>query len=279
MSADRCIFCLELSGPNEPVEHIVPEGLIGEQVFYQKVGDIVIPSNQRLVLENGEVCGSCNRRFGQQLDSHLIAQFGLFRTFWNPVGTKSGKPATAARPGMYAERRRSGPHIMLNAEIHPIITPEGLTVPPARGQPMAVHCSDFRREGGYASVRFTMPMRLNKRFVRGLHKIAFELLCLQKGRAVVLDSSFDALRNYILRGKGSREIVFTTSADVGAWEKPHFSVDRQLGWPGYLVALVLGLSFYIDLSPANSFFSRAQREDLGSASLMRWSDRDGGRQV
>lgn len=279
MSADRCIFCLQLSGPSEPVEHIVPEGLIGEQDFCERIGNIIVSRRQRLVLDNGEVCGSCNRRLGQQLDSHLITQFGLFRTFWNPVGTKSAKPATAARPGMYAERRRSGPHIMLNAESHPIITPEGLTVPPAGGQPMAIHCTDFRREGRYATVCFTMPIRLNKRFVRGLHKIAFELLCLQKGRATVLDSSYDALRNYILRGKGSREIVFTTCADVGEWEKPHFFLDRQLGWPGYLVALVLGMSFYIDLSPANSFFSRAQREDLGAASLMRWSDRGGGRQV
>jgi hypothetical protein len=120
---------------------------------------------------------------------------------------------------------------------------------------------------------------MNKRFLRGLHKIAFELLCLQKGRAVVLSSCYDPLRKYIFQGKGSREIVLTTSADEGTWERPLFYVDRQLGWPGYLAALVLGTCFYIDLSPENSFFSRAHREDFAAAGLMRWSDRDGGREV
>jgi hypothetical protein len=279
MSTDRCIFCLKVTGPNEPVEHIVPEGLIGEQVFYQKIGEIIVPCNQRLVLVNGEVCGSCNRHFGQQLDSHLITQFGLLRTFWNRVGTKSGNPATAARAGMYAKRNRDGPHIILNAGVRAITAPDGVKVLPASGHPMSVRSSDFHRDGPYASVRFTMPMRLNKRFVRGLHKIAFELLCLQKGRSLVLASDYDPVRDYVLRGKGSREIVFTTSAEEGTWERPWFYLDRQLGWPGYLVALILGVCFYIDLSPGNSFFLRARREELVAASLMRWSDRDGGRQV
>jgi hypothetical protein len=155
-SLERCIYCLDSSGPAEPLEHIVPEGLIGDQRFYQKIGDIVIPSQQCLVLDNGEVCGSCNMRLGRDLDSHVIKQFGFLRVFWNPLGTKSGKPATAARPGMYARRRSSGPHIALNATRRAVVTPEGVTVPPPGAHQMAVNSSDFRREGPWASVRVKM---------------------------------------------------------------------------------------------------------------------------
>jgi hypothetical protein len=85
---------------------------VGDRPFEIKFtsGHVV---SAELVLRNGEVCGGCNERNGRH-DEYLQKQMGFMRVYWNPVGTKSGRAATAQTPGMYAERREGGIHITLN---------------------------------------------------------------------------------------------------------------------------------------------------------------------
>ncbi len=265
-----CIFC-GIPTNSEATEHIVPEGLVGHQPFEIKFGSVIADPKHLLVLNHDEVCRRCNHRLGQ-LDQYLQEQFGFLRTYWNPIGTKSGKPATARRPGMYAERRADGPHVALNMESHAIVTPEGVRVPPAGKQELSVRVKDFLVNGRIATLTIQQPVRMNKRFVRALHKIAFELLCFQKGAELVLDPVYDPIRNYILSGRGNREMVLTRS-----WESPHFGLSFDATWPGWLGIIRLASTFYIDLSPKNVFFAKATPASLAANNLIKWSDKGGGR--
>lgn len=272
-----CIFCRAATN-REATEHIVPEGLVGHQPFEIKFGSVIADPKRLLLLDHDEVCRRCNHRLGT-LDHYLQAQLGFLRTYWNPIGTKSGKVATAQRPGMYAERRSGGPHIALNLEDHAIVTADGVRIPPAGKEELAVRVKDFKVNGRIATLTIQQPVRMNKKFVRALHKIAFELLCFQKGPELVLESMYDPIRDYVLLGRGNREIVLTRSAEAGAWENPHFGLTYDPAWPGWLGIIRLASTFYIDLSPANVFFAKATPASLAANNLLKWSDKGGGRAV
>lgn len=269
-----CIFCGSLTG-REPVEHIVPEGLVGDQRFEVTQGSIVTPVPQRLILENDEICGRCNQRLGK-LDSYLIDQCGFMRTLWNRAGTKSGRPATAVRHGMYAWRGHDGPQLFLNSWRRPVLTREGVKVQPAGTSELAVRVEKLEIHRHTGRVVFQQPMRLNKRFMRAIHKIAFELLCLQKGAAFLLGPNFDLLRAYILRGEGNRNVILTTSAPVGGWEAPFFGLEHRPGWPGWLATVRLGITLFVDLSPDNDLVAMVKMAQLRQNGMMLWPDTEGG---
>jgi hypothetical protein len=272
----NCIFCRSATH-REPIEHIVAEGLVGDQEFKVTRDSVVLAGHTRLTLEKDEVCGRCNGRVGE-LDRYLIEQYGFMRTVWNRIGTKSGRPATAARPGMHAVHRIGGPEIVLNSGRRPIITAEGFTVPPAGTHPLAVRLQKVETTGRIGHVVFQHPMRINKRFLRAIHKIAFELLCLQKGAAFVLTSDFDPMREYILRGKGHRLVALTTSP-VGTWEIPSFGLQSQPHWPGWLATIRLGPTFYVDLTPSSHGFANVDTAELARQGVVLWSDADGGKPI
>jgi hypothetical protein len=272
-----CIFC-GAATHGEPNEHIVPEGLVGHQPFRVSFGSIIAEPRKYLVLDHDEVCRRCNHKLGK-LDQYLQEQLGFLRTYWNPVGAKSGRAASAARRGMFAQHKSDGPHISLNMENHPVVTPDGVRIPPAGSDEMAIRVSDFKVEGRFVTVTIQQPTRMNKRFVRALHKIAFELLCLNRGADFVLQEKYDPIRNYVLHGRGSREMVLTSSAEAGSWEQPHFALRHDASWPGWLGIIRLGATFYIDLSPANEFFAKADLAQLEANNMMKWSDKGGGKPI
>ena len=271
------MFC-RAATQREPIEHIVPEGLVGHQPFQVSFGSIIAEPRKYLVLDHNEVCRRCNHKLGR-LDDHLQDQFGFLRTYWNHVGTKSGRAASALRPGMFVQHRADGPHVSLNMEDHPIITPEGVRIPPAGTDQMAVRVEDFKVEGRFATLTIQQPTRMNKKFVRALHKIAFELLCLNRGSDFVLQHKYDPFREYILYGRGAREMVLTCSAEVGSWERPHFGLRHDPTWPGWLAIIRLAATFYIDLSPNNEFFAKAKLVELMANDMIKWSDKDGGKPI
>jgi len=121
------------------------------------------------------------------------------------------------------------------------------------------------------------PVTMDKRFMRALHKIAFELLCFQKGAELVLDPAYDPLRRYILRGEGHREVVLTRSAEAGGWERPLFGLQYHPAWPGWIGVIRLASTFYIDLTPANIFFAKARQAELMTNNMIKWSDAAGGK--
>jgi hypothetical protein len=170
----NCIFC-RTKTDNEPREHIIPEGLVGHQSFEIKLGSEIVEPSRFLIFDKGEVCNRCNNRLSK-LDHYLQQQVGFLKTYWNPIGTKSGKPATSIRPGMFAIRKQEGPNITLNMEKYSIHNNDGFKVQPRGNSDLGVTVSNFNVVGNVANLTIRQPIRINKKFIRALHKIAFELL-------------------------------------------------------------------------------------------------------
>jgi hypothetical protein len=171
---------------------------------------------------------------------------------------------------VYAVNQAGHVRLALNNERHPVTTPEGLTIPPLRhGKKALVRTERFVVHGDSATHFFSQQIRLDKRFVRALHKIGFELLCLRVGQTRLLDPRFDAMRSYVRDGRGSRTIGLTPNLWRGvtrefSW-KPHYSTERVRGTLDYVAVLSLGVPFFVDLSPDNSL--------LAGYNVVRLSDR------
>lgn len=250
----NCILCRAPTS-HEPEEHIAPEGLIGDLEFVST--DPARPGAERLVLSEDEVCKKCNTERTSRLDEHLQKQLAFIKPFLNRVGTKRGRPATTMLPGFYARGRPNGPEIVFNAADIPITQGENV-IPPANANTPAVK-SSFDESS--ATIRVSYSMKFTKKFIRALHKIAFELLCKHKGAEYVLHERFDGLRSYILRAKGDRWVAVPLGnvAAPNMW-KPGFQlhVDRNANW---IVELKLGSTFNIDLSPDSDAIRRVAHSE------------------
>jgi hypothetical protein len=243
----RCIFC-RTETRSEPVEHIVPHGLVGDVSFTIRRND---GSTRRrsLILARNQVCGVCNLANGR-LDDYLQRQLGLVKALMPSGPRRTGKPPRAERPGMLAVRQSSGLQLTLNASNKPLRSPDGTIVPPAGHHPMAARLTSFDPNAEPWTMSISHDMRMNKRFVRALHKIAFELLCLKKGARFVLDDRFDTIREYVRFGRGSREALLVSAA-------PELPIRAQLAViylrpvRAWLVRCSVGLQFLIDLTGDN----------------------------
>lgn len=274
-----CIFCLEPTS-DEPVEHILPESLVGHRKFTARIeGPVHAKVEDFLVLDGDEVCGSCNTERLSRLDEYLQEQLGFLKVVWNDIGTKRGKPPKVERPGLFAKREDGRPRIVLNDEDVPITTDDGVVVRPSDDTPRSVDMRDLEVEGRVASLKMSQKVRVNKRVVRALHKIAFEALCHRKGAEFVLGEAFDPVREYVLHGRGSRQIIFTTEMAKDIWITPTIQLRRVPQVPGWMAVVGLGANFHLDLTPSNSIITRADPNDLRSHGMVRWSDRDGGSPV
>ena len=250
----NCILCRALTN-GEPEEHIVPEGLIGDLEFVSS--DPTRPAAERLVLSDDEVCKKCNTERTSRLDEHLQKQLAFIKPFLNRVGTKRGRPATTILPGFYARGRSHGPEVVFNAADIPINQGDDI-IPPANGKPRAVN-SSFDESSG--TIRVSSRMKFTKRFIRALHKIAFELLCKHEGAEYVLRERFDALRGYILRGTGVRWVAVLRGnvAEPNMW-KPGFQLERHRD-DNWVVEVKLGGVYRIDLSPDSDAIRRVAHNE------------------
>jgi hypothetical protein len=129
---------------------------------------------------------------------------------------------------------------------------------PAKGKPRAVN-SSFDESSG--TIRVSYNMKFTKKFIRALHKIAFELLCKHEGAEYVLHDRFDALRGYILRGTGVRWVAVLTGNVTGPsmW-KPGFQLERHRD-DNWIVELKLGSVYRIDLSPDSGAIRRVAHNE------------------
>lgn len=266
-----CIWC-KMPTHDEPEEHILPHGLVGEARFTASGRGT---EEICLVLKDDEVCEDCNVKRLNPLDAYLQKQLGFFKIFLNRTGTKRGRPAKIEKPGIFGIHCPDGPHIHLSGERKPIIVEDGIVVQPAKNHPDSVRLTEVKTIGSMAEAKFNFGMRItSKWFFRALHKIAFEMLCFQQGVNFVLDSRFDAIRDYVLRGQGSREMFMTSQLFAGQWEKPGVAMHLMRGTSDWLVELRIGPWFFIDLSPENSF-PGGTADQLLALGLVRLCDRAG----
>lgn len=249
-----CIYCRR-RGQAQSEEHIIPIGLIGtEDVVASGEGQA---TTARFTLSNGEVCKECNESLSV-LDGRLQGAMGLLRVFWNHVGTRNGLPASAVRPGLHAIRTDSGPLIAINNERRPVTTETGVVVEPSKGQPGAIHSVrlEVGADGQAHSASFVQPILISKKVIRALHKIAFEALCFHRGPEKLIDSRYDGLRRYILKGSGSRSVgiprdLLAVPTDY-VMRPPTVTIQRIRYAFDYMAEIQMAIPFKIDLTPDQS---------------------------
>lgn len=235
------------------MEHIFPEALVGKR-SWDGTGPAAPHVLPELTLANGEVCSECNGRLSK-IDAKLTEALGVLRVFWNETGTKRGTPASAFRPGMYAVRREEGPHIVVNAEAHAILSEDGTRIAPAKG----AHALTLREEqvGDRHMLHCSQPITIGKHFVQAIHKIGFETLCLRKGQEFVLQERFDVLRSYIVYGKGSRSLLVPPLAPEEERkpvpELPSVDIERAALSPMWSARVTLGVPMLVDLTSEQAF--------------------------
>jgi hypothetical protein len=273
----RCIFCSKHTS-GEPEEHIVPESLLGDITFDSSSRSGIVVPARRLVLSSDEVCQACNSKALSPLDQYLQDQLGFLKVIWNVKGTKKGAPAAMRRPGANAVRTPEGIHLDLNTESHAVVGKDGAVVKPADNRGSSVLAAQPVRDGDTMLHRFTQPMHVNKRFIRALHKIAFELLCFQQGATYVLHPRFDWLREYVLHAKGSRIIAMTGSAESVKMPPPvRLLLEGVPDSDDWMADILLGISFVLDLTADNRISRRCDVDQLVQGGLILWSDANGGR--
>jgi hypothetical protein len=227
-----CIFCDVVEGSSSR-EHIIPESLGGSD-------DLVLPGNL--------VCLECNNRLSRA-DEKLIEVLALFRPFV-VERTKKGRFPSARTEGMTVTRRGSRVDVLLEP-----------TLVGSPGNSILYLPGNEVRGQRQATIRF------DGRLSRGLHKIAFEMVCFHHGESAVRSRELDGLRDYITgRRGGFRHILMpeNQSADFCELQSNHgtsFVLPLESPEVGYRVLLQLcGFQFIVAVAADPRCVLRLGRE-------------------
>lgn len=228
-----CIWCKAVDAPSS-IEHIIPEAL-GCPLGFQLTGGIV--------------CKSCNNGLGH-IDSAVVDEYD-FALFGANIPRKGGRdPEVRSRGNVIAKRGAGGPEIYFNMEPYAVPGPSGESLPPFKGKARNVK-AQFEVDGALAKVSFDVPFGQGPKFVRGLHKIALSSLAHFLGPELALESKFDPVRHFVIKGHGNRQVLFKPADDdkyAHLVSPPYQSADGQ-----YLVGMRIGIAEFIaDLSPTMS---------------------------
>jgi hypothetical protein len=212
---------------------------------------------------DGEVCRPCNSRCAH-LDQAVLDAFD-FLAFFRGVPRRGGKPPQVVNRGNVLCRwTPQGPAVFINMEKHAITTPYGDRVAPYRGKPRDIEAVVQQLGGGQGEVSWGTLLGEDPKFVRGVHKMAFELFALHLGARAVLDARYDAVRRFVLEGKGVRHILVGMGG--GPWPSP-FLVPTAIDCGDTRYAMLFGIlevSFWVDLTPTQevlpAFMRRVERE-------------------
>ena len=158
------------------------------------------------VLDHGEVCKQCNCGPLKLLDAELNDSFGVLKAMYIPHNKKGDKTISSCG-NIHAENFMGQTKIYINAGKSPLTLPNGRRLPGATPQSFAKDYSfkDLGNEEAKAS--FSTPFVRSKKTIRALHKIALEAACWFRGAEYVLDQSFDPIREFVLMGRGVRDLV------------------------------------------------------------------------
>lgn len=239
MLSHRCIWCLEhADGGHE--EHIIPEAIGCPPGF---------------VLPGTVVCRKCNNGLSD-LDQAVIDEFD-FLTFIAGVPRKKGRPpAIRSRGNVLATVESSGPTYTFNMEPTPVIAHDGSRLAPYRGAKRDIRAR-FTKQGHLASINFEIPFGQNRKFLRGITKIAFSSLAFFLGASLALSPAFTPIRRFVRYGVGERHLMLTfdsNSAFSNRVEPPYVSPSGD-----YAVTLrIASVEFLVDLSEEESSLSMFQ---------------------
>lgn len=249
MTDARCIWCL---GPaiGGHKEHIFPEAIGCPPGF---------------VLPGTTVCRKCNNGLGH-LDKAVADEFD-FLAFMAGVPRKGGKPPIiGSRGNVLASVKPTGPTYTFNMESHPVRAHDGGTLAPFRGSARNIRAK-LSNEGSTATVAFDVPFGADPKFVRGLTKIAFSTLTYFLGSSLAYDPMFNAVRRFVLEGKGNRHVLLSGSEDSEYRNSAWASYKNESG--GYAVPFrIARVEFLVDLTEGETdlpIFEAKMREQAGDS--------------
>ena len=233
-----CIWC-KREKYKASVEHIFPDSL---------------GCPEEMVLSDGEVCERCNNKLAK-LDQALVSELEMSR-FLAGVPNKRGKtPRIATHPNIAAAYMDDGPHIYINEEPHAIDSPIGRIG--ARRKDSKFRVGRVTSSGMAGSITTEQQGILNcKKAVRGLHKIGLELICREIGAVGILADRFNAVRAYVLRGRGERRVLlFGDSAYINrVWSTESSIFGRDVA-----TFQLTAIGCMVDLSPEQEHVERLKR--------------------
>lgn len=230
-----CIWCRRriLESEDVPPEHIVPEA---------------VGCPPGLVLDQREVCPTCNHGRLAALNAVLASEFDMVRLIHGIKGKTSRPNYLRSRTNIRMRHGRSGPEVFLNAGPGAVPNSGAGFLPPPTGHERDVRDVIFKVEGEIATVSGSTSFGQPPDFSAAVHAIGLEFVAKVMGRRFVLDPRFDPVRDFVLQG-GRREILL-------AWPQDGRFTEFSPGWifnsPAGDVALFFYIgtvSFLVDLSP------------------------------
>lgn len=233
----KCIWCLH---PNQDAakEHIIPEALGCPQEF---------------IFKDGTVCQSCNNKLAY-LDRAVIDDFDIF-LFQAGVKRKHNKlPSIKSRGNLSAGYGPEGKFIAVNMGPGSVLDSLGNTLIPFKEAERHINAK-FETDGTTAKISYDVKFAMNKKFRRGIYKIAFNSLAFFLGRDKALLCEFNSIRDFVVKGRGDRVIFMKPTND-----KIFMNQFINQVWPPYVNAcnfysmvLRIGfIEFVVDLSPNQS---------------------------
>lgn len=246
----RCIWCLQLNS-SSAVEHIIPEALGCPEGFQ---------------FTDGTVCQSCNNKLGH-IDQAVINDFDIV-TFDSGVKRKGGRlPSINSRGNMTGHYLNKEKTITLNMGLGTVTDAHGNRVVPYAGGERHVNAK-FSRRGADVEIEFKVPFGKSKKFRRGIYKIALGSLAYFLGASIALSEEFDAVRDFVKKGKGDRFVFFKQLTDKKfknqIWapyvsEEGHYSVVMRLAF----IEILVDLSPHQTITPVLMMKSRELYGDDG----------------
>jgi HNH endonuclease len=222
-----CIWCGKI--PASSVEHILPESL---------------GCPEGLILATG-VCQRCNNKNGN-LDQALLKPFELI-TVSKGIPRKGGKPPTIDGFSTFSSTHGpDGPQLFFNREKHKVVTPIGKILGPSSKNDEITEFDVEHLGDGKGRLTINVEFRFGRKAVRGLFKIAVEIIAYYHGLDAVRGSEYDEVRAFIRKGKGHFSALLTAGGSFdGYFGPPHCKDDRP-----YVVGMtILGFGFLCDFDP------------------------------
>lgn len=193
-----CIYCKKTEA-NYSVEHIIPDS-------------IGCPPD--LILKH-EVCEKCNNKLAV-LDNRVIQEYDLIR-WMSEIPNKKGKIPKISSirnvytddKGMMGDKKR----IVFNSDSKPVkIEKTDIILPGYRKNSSAID-GTLKIKNNEAHFKLSRTFDTDRKFIRGIYKIGFEMQCLLEGKEKILSPFYDQYRDFIYHDIGDMELVFQYNND------------------------------------------------------------------
>ncbi|MEK6685360.1 MAG: hypothetical protein AABY99_03120 [Pseudomonadota bacterium] len=151
---------------------------------------------------------------------------------------------------------KDGPAISFNMDPVPVTAHDGSRLAPYRGSKRDIRAT-FTHDGNLARISFDVPFGQNRKFLRGITKIAFSSLAYFLGAQLARSPAFFSVRRFVKHGEGDRHVLITSSDDN------HYS---NCVWPPYIspsgdytvTFRLASIKFLVDLSEEESYIRTFQ---------------------